>query len=51
MIERRCSFLGRHDREAVGEIEAHLVSEDGARAGAGAVTAIAAGLQHMAKES
>ncbi len=30
-------LLGGDQRKAVGQIEAHLVAEDGARAGAGAV--------------
>ncbi|MNY69144.1 hypothetical protein D3C86_2070370 [compost metagenome] len=40
-------FLRRQNRKAVRQIKTHLVSEDGARAGAGAVTTIASGFHHM----
>jgi hypothetical protein len=33
-------LLGGQQREAVGEIEAHLVAEHGQRAGAGAVVSL-----------
>lgn len=42
--------LRRDDREAIGKIETHLMAEDRPRARAGAVTAVAAILQHVAKE-
>ena len=37
MTERRCSRLVVSDREALGQVEPHLVAEDAERAGAGAV--------------
>ena len=39
-------LLRRHQREAVGEIEAHLVAEDRFRAGAGPVGFDQAGVEH-----
>ena len=35
-------LLGRHHRKAVGEIEAHLIAEDRARPGTGAVAPVGA---------
>jgi hypothetical protein len=35
-------LLGREDRKALGQIETHLIAEDRARAGAGAVAAVGA---------
>mmetsp|Transcript_50959 Transcript_50959/g.119503 ORF Transcript_50959/g.119503 Transcript_50959/m.119503 type:complete len:266 (+) Transcript_50959:42-839(+) len=43
-------LLRRHQREASGEVEAHLVAKHAARAGAGAVALLHAMLEHMAHE-
>ena len=43
-------LLGRHQGEAFGEVEAHLVAEHAARSGAGAVGLFDAVLEHMAHE-
>jgi hypothetical protein len=43
-------LLGRRHREALGEVEAHLVAEDGARAGAGAVGLVVPVVEHVAHE-
>src|SRR5688572_6551665 len=43
-------LLGRHQRKALRQVKAHLVPEDAARAGAGAVVLHRAVLQHMAHQ-
>ncbi len=40
-------FLGRDQRESVGQVEAHLVAEHRQRAGPGAILFFAAVLQHV----
>ena len=43
-------LLGRHHRETFGEIEAHLPTENGTRAGAGAVGFVLPVVEHVTHE-
>ena len=43
-------LLRRHEREAVGEVEAHLVAEDAERPGPGAVALLGPVVEHALEE-